>query len=259
MQQLRDVVRIWRLDSTLATTPSSPRVEMEEDEEYQLIIDEALQLVYSQYFRAVAALNRDKVAPFTLAELRRGPLGRALHSLAEIARGAVQANREEVRDAIDAVLQLLFWPVGSESYTVPRSFWEQPLGKMLSLAKLRSFESEDLLSISQAAAVLKVVRPTIYRWMDDGLIGWVRDDISGRTFLIRQDVEAMKVEMENAEMRRQESDYPLLVEPGVRALAILQVPEGPVEWGDSEESAQEDREIMAALSSLRRASEDTSE
>lgn len=259
MRQLRDVVQIRRLNSTLATTPSSPRAEMEEDEVYQVVIDEALQLVYSQYFHVVAALNRDKAAPFTLAELRQGPLGVALHSLAEIARGVVQADREEVRGAIDSVLQLLFWPVGLESFTVPRSFWEQPLGKMLSLAKLRSFKSEDLLSIGQAAAVLKVTRPTIYRWLDDRVIDWIRDDASNRTFVVRQEVEALKADMEAAETGDYEGDYPLLAEQGVRALAMLPVPKGPAEWGDPEESAQEDREIMAALAPLRRASEDVAE
>ena len=68
-----------------------------------------------------------------------------------------------------------------------------------SLAKLRSFEPTELVSIGQAANVLKVTRPTIYRWMDDKALDYVRDDMSGRTFVVRQDVEAMKADMEAAE------------------------------------------------------------
>jgi hypothetical protein len=56
-----------------------------------------------------------------------------------------------------------------------------------------------------------------------------------------------------------EDEYPLLTEPGVRALAMLAAPEGPAEWGDPEASAQEDREIMAALAPLRRAAEEADE
>ena len=168
-------------------------------DEYQGVVDEALQLVYSQHYRIISRLYPSAMTRVSLEQLREGPLGEDLARLAQIAGGALRAGREEVLGAIDSVLQLLFWPVGAESYTVPHSFWEQPLGKMLSLAKLRSFEPTELVSIGQAANVLKVTRPTIYRWMDDKALDYVRDDMSGRTFVVRQDVEAMKADMEAAE------------------------------------------------------------
>jgi excisionase family DNA binding protein len=168
-------------------------------DEYQGVVDEALQLVYSQHYRIISRLYPSAMTRVSLEQLREGPLGEDLSRLAQIAGGALRAGREEVLGAIDSVLQLLFWPVGAESYTVPRSFWEQPLGKMLSLAKLRSFEPTELVSIGKAANVLKVTRPTIYRWMDDKALDYVRDDMSGRTFVVRQDVEAMKADMEAAE------------------------------------------------------------
>ncbi len=164
--------------------------------EYQAIIDEALQLVYSQHYRIISRLYPAAMTRISLEQLREGPLGEDLSRLAQIATGTLRAGREEVLGAIDSVLQLLFWPVGAESFTVPRSFWEQPLGKMLSLAKLRSFEPNDLISIGQAANHLNVTRPTIYRWMDDKSLDYVRDDMSGRTFVVRQDVEAMKAEID---------------------------------------------------------------
>ncbi len=175
-----------------ATAPTVP-------EEYETIIDEALQLVYSQHYRIISRLYPSAMARISLDQLRQGPLGEDLARLAQIAAGTVRAGREEVLGAIDSVLQLLFWPVGADSYTVPRSFWEQPLGKMLSFAKYRSFEPQELLSIGQAANVLNVTRPTIYRWMDDKSLDYVRDDMSGRTFVVRNDVEAMKADMEAAE------------------------------------------------------------
>jgi excisionase family DNA binding protein len=165
-------------------------------EEYRGIVDEALQLVYSQHHRIISRLYPAAMTRISLEQLREGPLGEDLSRLAQIASGAMRAGREEVLGAIDSVLQLLFWPVGSEIYTVPRSFWEQPLGKMLSLAKLRSFEPSDLVSIGNAANILNVTRPTIYRWMDDKSLDYVRDDMSGRTFVVRQDVEAMKADIE---------------------------------------------------------------
>jgi len=165
-------------------------------DDYRGIVDEALQLVYSQHHRIISRLSPAAMMRLSLDQLREGPLGEDLSRLAQIAAGQVRAGREEVLGAIDSVLQLLFWPVGSDTYTVPRSFWEQPLGKMLSLAKLRSFEPSDLVSIGNAANILNVTRPTIYRWMDDKSLDYVRDDMSGRTFVVRQDVEAMKADIE---------------------------------------------------------------
>lgn len=167
-------------------------------EEYREIVDEALQLVYSQHHRISSRLYPSATPRVAVERLREGPLGEDLLRLAQIAGGAMRASREEVLGAIDSVLQLLFWPVAAETYTVPRSFWEQPLGKMLSLAKLRSFEPSDLVSIGHAAHLLNVTRPTIYRWMDDKSLDYVRDDMSGRTFVVRQDVEAMRADIDAA-------------------------------------------------------------
>lgn len=172
-------------------------------DEYQSTVDEALQLVYSQHHRIISHLYPLAVSSITTEQLRSGPLGEDLTRLAQIADGRMRASRKDVFGAIDAVVQLLFWPVGSETYIVPRSFWEQPLGKMLSLAKLRSCEPHDLMSIGEAARILNVTRPVVYRWLDDKTLEYVRDDISGRTFVLRQDVEAVKANMDEYEREHQ--------------------------------------------------------
>jgi excisionase family DNA binding protein len=263
MQQRLSRFEIRRPDLSLVEPPPpATATRGGEDEEYQAVIDEALQLVHSQYYRAVTRLNPAKYATFTLEELRDGPLGVDLARLARIAQGIEHTSREAILGAIDSMLQLLFWPVGAEFYTVPRSFWEQPLGRMLSLAKLQSLNPDDLMSISQAADLLGVSRPVIYRWMDERALDWVRDDASGRTFVIREDVEALRADLaaiEAEETKPVDDEYPFLAEPAVRALAMLAAPAGPVEWGDPEASAEEDREIMAALAPLRRAAEDVDE
>jgi excisionase family DNA binding protein len=45
------------------------------------------------------------------------------------------------------------------------------------------------VSIGVAAETLSVTRPTIYRWMDDRRLNYVKDEISGRTFIVRRDIE----------------------------------------------------------------------
>jgi excisionase family DNA binding protein len=192
----RQIQRRWR--------PNAARLSLVQratvlPDEYQAIIDDALRLTYAQYNRVVVGLDPSALTPLSLERLRNGPLGEDLARLAQVASGNLRVSRDEVLRAIDSVLQFLFWPVGAETYTVPRSFWEQPLGKMLSLAKLRSYEPTELISIGAAANVLKVTRPTIYRWIDEKVLDFVRDDMSGRTFVVRQDVVAMKADMEAAE------------------------------------------------------------
>ncbi len=69
----------------------------------------------------------------------------------------------------------------------------------------------------------------------------------------------IEAEVQVPKGENEEDAYPLLAEPAIRALATLAAPEGPTEWGDPEESAREDREIMAAFAPLRRAAEEAEE
>jgi excisionase family DNA binding protein len=172
-----------------------------EPQDYQEVIDQALQLVYGQHDRLVRQLYPDRggCRNLTVEQMRRGQLGQDLERLASLARGQIREPKERVLDAIESVVQLLFWPIAAEDYSVPRSFWDTSLGKMLALAKFRAFEPHELVSIGNAAQQLNVTRPTIYRWMDERQLNYVRDDMSGRTFVVRQDVEAMKADMEAAE------------------------------------------------------------
>lgn len=160
--------------------------------DYQAVIDDALQLVYSQHHRLIGQLHPESFRELTLSELRTGPLGQDLHRLAELARGRIHEQKDLVLDAIDSVLQMLFWPVAADDYSVPRSFWDTELGRMLALAKYRAYDPSELVSIGSAAQQLGVTRPTIYRWMDDRTLNYVRDDMSGRTFVVRRDIDDLK-------------------------------------------------------------------
>lgn len=168
-----------------------------ESRDYQRVMDNALQLVYSHYHRLATQLAPEAFQQLTLDQLRSGPLGQDLLRLARLARGQTRESQEMVLEAIDSVVQLLFWPVAADDYTVPRTFWDTDLGRMLALAKFRAYDSSELVSIGNAAQQLGVTRPTIYRWMDEKMLNYVRDDMSGRTFVVRKDIERRKeIEME---------------------------------------------------------------
>jgi excisionase family DNA binding protein len=159
--------------------------------DFQTTVDEALKIVYSHHHRLVTRLFPDAERPLNIEALRAGPLGRDLGRLAALARGEIREARDTVLERIDSVLQLLFWPPMADDYTVPRSFWETDLGRMISMAKFRAYEPSELVSIGNAASRLGVTRPTIYRWMDEKHLGYVRDEMSGRTFVVQQDVEML--------------------------------------------------------------------
>jgi excisionase family DNA binding protein len=157
--------------------------------DYQAVIDQALDLVFSHHHRLVKQLAPDTFVDLSIDDLRTGPLGRDLQKLADLARGQTREPKELVLKAIESVLQLLFWPAAADEYTVPRAFWDTELGRMMALAKFRAYEPHELVSICVAAEKLDVTRPTIYRWMDDRRLGYVRDENSGRTFIVRRDVD----------------------------------------------------------------------
>jgi excisionase family DNA binding protein len=157
--------------------------------DYQAVIDQALDLVYSHHHRLAKQLSPDTFIELTLDDLRTGPLGRDLQKLAELARGQSREPKDQVLRAIESVVQLLFWPAAADEYTVPRTFWDTELGRMMALAKFRAYEPHELVSIGVAAERLDVTRPTIYRWMDDHRLGYVKDENSGRTFIVRRDVD----------------------------------------------------------------------
>ena len=163
-----------------------------EQPDYQDVVDQALQLVYSHHHRLISQLHPAAFSALTLEQLRLGPLGQDLQRLASLARGEIREPKERVLEAIESVVQLLFWPAAADDYSVPRSFWDTELGRMLALAKYRAYDPAELVSIGNAAQQLGVTRPTIYRWMDDRTLNYVRDDMSGRTFVVRRDIDNLK-------------------------------------------------------------------
>jgi excisionase family DNA binding protein len=158
----------------------------------RLAIDKALLQAYRMHRLLVSRLAANPDEELPLEELRNGPLGRDLQHLAAYAQGLVFEDSRLVRSAIDSVLQILFWPTAADDYTVPRTFWDTDLGKLLSRAKLRAYTPGELISIDEAAQILGVTAPTIYRWMDDRTLGWVRDDLNGRTWVMRRDIDQLK-------------------------------------------------------------------
>ncbi len=75
-------------------------------DEYRGLVDEALQLIYSQHHRIISRLYPAATIRVSVDQLRDGPLNEHLSRLAHIAGGAMTAGKEQVRNAITAVLQL---------------------------------------------------------------------------------------------------------------------------------------------------------
>lgn len=158
----------------------------------QAVIDQTLGVVWEDSRRLATVLGTSAALAPSLEELRSGPLGQDLRRLAQVAGGQTREPQDQVLMAIGNVLQLLFWPAGADTYLVPRPFWTTDLGRLLARAKFRAFAAEDLVGIGAAARRLGVTRPTIYRWMDDGSLEYVRDDRSGRSYVLRHGVDGLQ-------------------------------------------------------------------
>lgn len=191
--------------------------------DYEPIIDQTLRLIHSQLHRYHRHLTGRTPDAVSIEQLRAGPLGQDLQRLARIAQGEERMPTEQVMQSVRAVLDLLLWPAGADTYEVQHPFWTEPLGKMLSQAKWRSVDRADLMSIGAAADHLGVARPTIYRWMYAGTVESVRDDTSDRFYVMRRDIdhihsEDMRIaEAQEASLRHEPAVAPTH-ERGSRAL-----------------------------------------
>ncbi len=175
------LLRIPDADASVLTITPSPTD--------QATIDQALQIVAAASRSLATWLGPTATAAPSLEDLRAGPLGQDLARLALVADGTRDEPQDRVQAAIEAVLQLLFWPAAADDFVVPRTFWATDLGRLLARAKYRAVAAVDLVGIGNAARQLGVSRPTIYRWMDDGSLDYVHDDASGRSFVLRRGVD----------------------------------------------------------------------
>ena len=173
--------------------------------DYEPIIDQTLRLIHSQLHRYHRHLTGAVPETVSIEQLRAGPLGQDLQRLARIARGEERVPADQVFQSVRAILDLLFWPAGADTYEVQHPFWTEPLGKMLSQAKWRSVDRADLMSIGAAADQLGVARPTIYRWMYAGTVESVRDDTSDRFYVMRRDIEQILRRMRTVAVEEQPS------------------------------------------------------
>ncbi len=192
-------LKLVRLEDVISVAKSSPvrrrkrtaKSEPTTLDVYSEVIDETLRIVYAHHRRLITKLFPDAERPLNMDVLRSGPLGRDLSTLAALARGEIREPKELVLERIETVLKVFFWPPMADDYTIPRSFWETPIGRILSMAKYRAYEPSELITIREAVNRLDVNVATIYRWMDERHLGYVRDEMSGRTFVVKHDVDTL--------------------------------------------------------------------
>ena len=98
-----------------------------------MVIDDALQLVYSQHHRIISRLYPAAMPRVSLEQLREGPLGEDLSRLAHIAMGAMRAGRTSLR-GFDATLQMsLTTSLSWKSWDIWRLFVPKDLGQKCAL------------------------------------------------------------------------------------------------------------------------------
>ncbi len=197
-----------RTKITRSGTDDPAMTEPQEDDarrQDQELVDKALLLVYHHSSRLQSQLSPDAAHPLSLDQLRQGPLGHDLNLIMQIARGERYGNRFGLLEAVESILQLLFWPAAADDYRVPLAFWSTGLGRKLMAAKFRVFKPNELVTIEQAAQEFGVSRASVQRWMQDRTLNYVIDEQSGCAYVIRRDVDNLKrvaIELGRADSER---------------------------------------------------------
>ena len=160
--------------------------------EYPQMLDDTLQLLFSHYHRIINQLHPESFRELTLNQLREGPLGRDLRRLAQFAHGEVHEHGAHVLATVDSVLMALFGSAAAADYLVPRLFWDTELGECSASQSSAHTNPHELITIGAAAEMLGVTRPTFTAGWTTGPSTYVRDDINGRTWVVRRDIDNLK-------------------------------------------------------------------
>lgn len=128
------------------------------------------------------------------------PFGQQLVEIARAASGLIEDdpegfNRGVVYEGIQDLCEQLFAPPGlGSAYTIPASFWEHPLGQMVSVAMLW-VQQDELITQAEAAKIRGVTTQAINQATRDGRLRSFKNpdanERQGRTLVSRRDVDKM--------------------------------------------------------------------
>ena len=189
-----------RARSPLHQSDSTPKPYQETPHEYlsgtfQNAVDLVLRMTYSQFYRYSVLLFGKGPEIQSVKELREGPLGQDLEVIKRIALGEISRDQKELLRAVEAVIELLFWPAGEEYPSVPREFWDT-IGEVLVLALFRVLGEEQFLGAKETATLLGTSRSKVYRWVDERILRSYQLPDQERLYILRQDVEKLLAEAE---------------------------------------------------------------
>lgn len=128
------------------------------------------------------------------------PFGQQLVEIARAATGLIKDdeegfNRGVVYEGIQDLCEQLFAPPGlGSAYTIPASFWDHPLGQMVSVAMLW-VRQDELITQAEAAKIRGVSIQNINQAIQVGRLRSFKNpnanERQGRTLVSRRDVEKM--------------------------------------------------------------------
>lgn len=135
------------------------------------------------------------------------PFGQQLVEIARAAAGLMEDdpegfNRGTVYEGIQNLCEQLFAPPGlGSAYTIPASFWEHPLGQMVSVAMLW-VQQDELITQAEAAKIKGVGIQNINQAIQMGRLRSFKNpnanERQGRTLVSRRDVEKLELNTRRA-------------------------------------------------------------
>jgi hypothetical protein len=157
-------------------------------EDHRAVIDESLQtFARHEQNRANSIGFSVKNVP-SLENLRQSKFGQQLEQLAEIAeQGLLYMGRVQAREILNQVYQTLFLAPFQAHPLINASFDSTPLGRLLTQARARILDLQDVINVTEASKQSGLSRTLLYLMGDVGLLHPI--DMNNRQMIERSELE----------------------------------------------------------------------
>lgn len=165
--------------------------------EHRALIDESLQIFTSQEVLRARSVNIAVQEPANLEHQRQSHLGLLLEQLAEIAeQGLTSMGRTQAKSILKEVYDLLFKGAFQEYPLIPASFDATPLGQLITQAKIRILDLQDVVNVTEASKLSGIARAQLYLMIETGYIHPI--NMNNRAMIERSELERVVQERQQA-------------------------------------------------------------
>lgn len=161
--------------------------------ENRALIDESLREFAAQELIRARSIGIQAQEPTTLEIQQQSRLGMLLEHLAEIAeQGLTSMGRTQAKIILKDVYDFLFKGAFQTYPLIPASFDTTPLGKLITQAKVRILDLQDVVNVTEASKISGIARAQLYLMIETGYIHPI--NMNNRAMIEREELERVASE-----------------------------------------------------------------